>query len=94
MSGLATCPQCGGDRFEEGFIDEMSVGNGRVRWAAGQFRAGIFGGARGRGIGRGLPVLAFRCQDCDRLELYVSGVAHDSENPYGSGEPGPDGAVL
>jgi hypothetical protein len=78
-----TCPACGGTDFEDGFVDDTSVGNGRVRWVAGRFRVNMFGGAKGRGIGRGRPVLAYRCQACDRLELYVG------EHPDGPWVEGP-----
>ena len=79
--GPAACPACGGGDFDEGFIDDMSVGNGRVRWLSGRFRQGFWGGAKGRGAGKGRPVLAYRCTACSRLELFVPSV--DDTDPYG-----------
>ncbi|WP_211349026.1 hypothetical protein [Nocardioides litoris] len=63
------CPRCGSTSFTPGFVDDTV--SGRVRWLAGRFQRGLLGNAKGRGLGRGVPVLAYRCTGCSRLELFA-----------------------
>ncbi|MFX4271618.1 hypothetical protein ACQBAR_00010 [Propionibacteriaceae bacterium Y1685] len=61
------CPVCDGDVFEQGFIDDAQ---GSVRWYAGELETGVLG--RPQHTRRTWSyVLARRCVQCSRLDLYA-----------------------
>ncbi|SDO75066.1 hypothetical protein SAMN05660199_02514 [Klenkia soli] len=66
-SAPVPCPACGGTDFERGSIDDVSRGD--VRWMAGEPRRSW----RDRAVprGRSTGVVALRCVQCSRLELYA-----------------------
>ena len=65
-----TCPNCGSARFEDGFVDSAS--EGQVRYFAGEREEGVFG-VRRFGLER-RTVIARRCLDCSRLDLFAGDV--------------------
>ena len=68
----ARCSQCGGDRFEEGFLEDAGQGSqGFARWIPGPLQLGIFGGAKKMGRPR-FPVRAYVCQGCGLVQLYAT----------------------
>lgn len=67
----ARCPSCGSPRFEDGFVESAS--EGQVRYFSGEREEGFFG-VRRFGLER-RTVIARRCLDCSRLELFAGDVA-------------------
>ena len=67
---VMTCPTCGPQEFRPGFIDDVAVDRGAVRWVAGPMQVSPLG--RSASLRREQrPVLAYACGKCGRLELYV-----------------------
>ncbi|MFX0539706.1 hypothetical protein ACQBAT_08335 [Ornithinimicrobium sp. Y1847] len=66
------CTACGSERMlDEGFLADTGEGSrGYVRWVNSPRDTGIFGGFSSVGAERFL-VRAFRCRECNHLELYA-----------------------
>lgn len=60
------CSRCGGNSFDEGFVDDAT--NGRVRWLEGPVEYGMLGNTKKFGRTQRM-VVALRCTNCSRLEL-------------------------
>ncbi len=70
-----TCPACGGETFEEGFLEDTGEsGKGRVRWIVGPLELGPLGGTKRFGRTR-LELTGRRCGSCGRVDLFANGQA-------------------
>lgn len=68
----ASCTQCGGIEFVQGYIGDSGQGaRGFARWFAGQLERGIFGGPKGQWGADVWIVEAVRCNNCGKLELFA-----------------------
>ena len=66
------CTACGSEGLlDEGFLADTGEGaKGYVRWVAGARDTSVFGGFSSIGATR-LLVRAFRCRECNHLELFA-----------------------
>lgn len=70
-SPTTVCTACRSESLEQGFIEDNGEGSaGFTRWIPGALERGLFGGARRMGRPR-FEIVAFRCQRCHHLDLYV-----------------------
>ena len=68
----STCSACGAvGMLTEGFLDDTGESSrGYVRWVDGPRDTSFFGGFSSMGATR-LLVRAFRCRECNHLDLYA-----------------------
>lgn len=66
------CTTCGSEgMLDEGFLEDTGESSkGYVRWVEGARDTGFFGGFATMGAPR-LLVRAFRCRECNHLELFA-----------------------
>lgn len=66
------CTTCGAEGLlDEGYLEDTGQGaKGYVRWVRGARDTGVFGGFSTMGNER-LLVRAFRCRECNHLELFA-----------------------
>ncbi|MFE9786226.1 hypothetical protein ACFYO7_12675 [Nocardia salmonicida] len=65
------CSQCGETKLYPGFLEDSGDSSrGDTRWVEGALQHGVFGGAKRFGRTR-WNVEAFRCGNCDHLELFA-----------------------
>lgn len=70
--GDIRCTQCGATELEPGFIEDTAeVSSGYTRWVEGPLKIGGFSGAAKRRGRSRRPVHAYRCTQCDHLELFA-----------------------
>jgi hypothetical protein len=73
------CTHCGGTALEEGFIGENHDSD-HVRWFSGPLTKGLFGAIKVKGRRR-LNVEAWRCGDCEHLELFAPPMSYVTGPP-------------
>lgn len=65
-----SCSACGHEELEPGFLTDTGARPGYGRWVRGRLETGVLGGAKLFGRDR-VDVQAYRCTQCNHLELYA-----------------------
>ncbi|MDA3648092.1 hypothetical protein LZ318_22150 [Saccharopolyspora indica] len=79
MTVEQTCPSCGADDLEQGFLAERPGGSySQALWVEGPVQRALFGGVKVRKR-RQLPITAARCPKCFFLMFYAEPVPEEED---------------